>query len=166
MWFSLQIFKNSESGLIEVNEIMGLTPFGNGNKGWGPFRDPYTLPSSPYPIIDSAHFPKLIFQLFSGKGPMLACFVSDMIPISLLAVICVARHDVAKTLFFGYAFLTFAAYAVTFVSNSVVFRIVANHIRVVQSLQDRTRLLETRQVAIATLAQAVVPLVCQVSRGG
>ena len=85
-----------------------------------------------------------------------------MMPIALLAVICVARHDIAKWLFFVYAFLTFAAYLVTFVSNSLVFRIVANHIRVVQSLHDRTRLLETRQVAIATLAQAIVPLVCQV----
>lgn len=82
---------------------------------------------------------------------------------ALLAVICVARHDVGKWLFFGYAVLTFLAYVVTFVSNFVVFRIVAKHIPIVQSLHDKTRLLETRQVAIATFSQAMVPLVCQVS---
>lgn len=93
---------------------------------------------------------------------MVACFVSDMMPVALLAIIVTARHDIARLLFFIYTFLTFGAYVVTFVSNSLVFRIVASHIRVVQSLHDRNRLLETRQVAIATLAQAVVPLVCQV----
>ncbi|KAI6188851.1 hypothetical protein M3Y98_00398900 [Aphelenchoides besseyi] len=39
---------------------------------------------------------------------------------------------------------------------------VALHISVVQSLHDRTRLLETRQIALATLIQALVPLLCQV----
>ena len=39
----------------------------------------------------------------------------------------------------------------------------ARHIAVVQNLRDHARLIETRQVAVATLAQAFVPLVCQVS---
>jgi hypothetical protein len=85
-----------------------------------------------------------------------------MTPVILRAIICVARHDVAKWLFFGYAALTVVAYVVTFVSNTLVFRLVARHISVVQCLHDRTRLLETKQVALATCAQAVLPLVCQV----
>lgn len=39
----------------------------------------------------------------------------------------------------------------------------ARHISVVECLHDRTRLLETKQVALACCAQAILPLVCQVS---
>lgn len=97
---------------------------------------------------------------------MLFCFVFDMIPIALLAIICTSRHDIARVLFMIYAFLTFIAYLATFVSNSLVFRLVASHIKVVQLLHDKKKLLETRQVAIAALTQAIVPLVCQVRVGG
>src|SRR5689334_13299267 len=45
--------------------------------------------------------------------------------------------------------------ALTFLLNLAVFRFVAKHIRVVQSLRDRNRLAETRQVAMATLLQAL-----------
>ncbi|KAE9550370.1 hypothetical protein FO519_006411 [Halicephalobus sp. NKZ332] len=112
--------------------------------------------------VMAASKPKTYDKLFSGKRALVICALSDMTPMALLAVICVARHDIGKWLFFGYAVLTFLAYVVTFVSNFVVFRIVAKHIPVVQCLHDKTRLLETRQVAIATFSQAMVPLVCQV----
>lgn len=107
-----------------------------------------------------------------------------MLPVFLLCVICITRHDVAKWLFFGYAILTVFAHVVTFFANIMVFRMVsysetvfcllefdynnclilqvARHISVVQCLHDRTRLLETKQVALATCAQAILPLVCQV----
>uniref|UniRef100_A0AC34RIL6 G-protein coupled receptors family 1 profile domain-containing protein n=1 Tax=Panagrolaimus sp. JU765 TaxID=591449 RepID=A0AC34RIL6_9BILA len=112
--------------------------------------------------VFAASKPKVYNRLFSGKRAFAICIVSDFSPVALLAIICIARHDVGKWLFFSYAVLTFSAYVVTFVSNSIVFRIVAKHIPVVQSLHDKTRLLETRQVAAATLAQALVPIVCQV----
>uniref|UniRef100_A0AC34GQQ2 G-protein coupled receptors family 1 profile domain-containing protein n=1 Tax=Panagrolaimus sp. ES5 TaxID=591445 RepID=A0AC34GQQ2_9BILA len=112
--------------------------------------------------VVAASKPKTYDKLFSGKRALAVCAIADMAPIVLLVVICLSRHDTGRWLFFVYAFLTFAAYVVTFVSNIVVFRIVAKHIHVVQCLHDKTRLLETRQVALATLAQAVVPLVCQV----
>lgn len=38
----------------------------------------------------------------------------------------------------------------------------AKHISVVECLHDRTRLLETKQVAFATCAQAILPLICQI----
>ena len=92
----------------------------------------------------------------------MGCVVCDMMPVLLLAVICTAHHDVARYLFIAYALLTVSAYMLTFLLNSLVFRIVARHIHVVECLRDKTRLLETKQVAVSTLAQALVPLVCQV----
>uniref|UniRef100_A0A7E4UWA7 G_PROTEIN_RECEP_F1_2 domain-containing protein n=1 Tax=Panagrellus redivivus TaxID=6233 RepID=A0A7E4UWA7_PANRE len=112
--------------------------------------------------VVAAAKPKSYDKLFSGKRSFLVCVISDMAPIILLVIICTSRHDVGRWLFFAYAFLTVSAYIVTFVSNIVVFRIVSKHVRVVRCLHDKARLLETRQVAVATLAQAVVPLICQV----
>lgn len=91
------------------------------------------------------------------------CLLADAVPVGLLTAICIAHHDVAKCLFMVYAFVTTIAYILTFLLNFLVFRIVARHIHIVQCLLDRTRLLETKQVALSTLAQALVPLVCQVS---
>ncbi len=65
-------------------------------------------------------------------------------------------------LLYAYAILTCAAYLLVFVCNSLVFRRVAQHIGVVECLSDRSRLIETKQVAMATLAQALIPLACQV----
>lgn len=56
------------------------------------------------------------------------CLVADMLPVFLLAVICFARHDVAKWLFFAYAILTVLAHILTFVSNSLVFRMVSLYV--------------------------------------
>lgn len=103
-----------------------------------------------------------LFQLFSGRCALLICVASDMLPVVLLCIICMAKHSIAQYLFFGYALLTILAHIVTFISNSLVFRMVAKHIAVVQCLHDRTRLLETKQVASATFIQAILPLVCQV----
>ncbi|KAI6239122.1 Phospholipid/glycerol acyltransferase domain-containing protein [Aphelenchoides fujianensis] len=112
--------------------------------------------------VIAASQPKIYDQFFSGHRALLICLAADTFPLLLLTVICVARHDVAKWLFFFYAGSTVLAHLITFASNFMVFRMVARHIRVVQCLHDRTRLLETRQVAWATLLQAVIPLVCQV----
>ncbi|CAD5216454.1 unnamed protein product [Bursaphelenchus okinawaensis] len=112
--------------------------------------------------IVAASKPKTYDRLFSGYRAFIVCAVMDLLPVILLVVICTAHHDIARRLFFAYASLTVIAHGVTFVSNFLVFWLVANHIKVVECLHDRTRLLETRQVAVATLAQAVVPLICQV----
>ncbi|KAI6177495.1 hypothetical protein M3Y97_00913800 [Aphelenchoides bicaudatus] len=112
--------------------------------------------------VMAASKPKVYDQFFSGRSALLFCIVSDLLPVVLLCIICVARHDIAKWLFFGYAVLTVIAHVVTFVANTMVFRMVARHISVVQCLHDRVRLLETKQVALATCAQAVLPLICQI----
>ncbi|KAI6218449.1 hypothetical protein M3Y95_01165400 [Aphelenchoides besseyi] len=112
--------------------------------------------------VVAASQPKIYDQYFAGRRAVVICLASDLIPLFLLTVISFARHDVAKWLFFAFALLTVFAHVVTFVSNILVFRMVALHISVVQSLHDRTRLLETRQIALATLIQALVPLLCQV----
>ncbi|CAJ0583469.1 unnamed protein product, partial [Mesorhabditis spiculigera] len=112
--------------------------------------------------ILAASCPAVYEKLFAGPKAMLICILSDLAPVSLLVVMCFANQQLARWLFFCYAIVTVAAYLIAFISNTMVFRIVARHIRVVQSLRDASRLLETRQIAIATLAQALVPLVCQV----
>ncbi|CAI5455025.1 unnamed protein product [Caenorhabditis angaria] len=99
---------------------------------------------------------------FAGRRSLFFCLVLDFLPVALLYVICVVEHDVAKPLFYMFTIITALAYFVAFATNYMVFRVVAKHIRVVQNLRDQARLLETRQVAIATLAQAFIPLVCQV----
>ncbi|CAD5222347.1 unnamed protein product [Bursaphelenchus xylophilus] len=112
--------------------------------------------------IVAASRPRTYDRIFSGYRAFVVCAVMDLLPVILLIVISNAHHDIARWLFFAYASLTVVAHVVTFVSNFLVFWLVANHIKVVQCLHDRTRLLETRQVALATLAQAVVPMICQV----
>ncbi|KAI1725622.1 hypothetical protein DdX_02290 [Ditylenchus destructor] len=112
--------------------------------------------------IVAASKPQAYDKLFSGKRALLVCLLADAVPVGLLTAICIAHHDVAKCLFMVYAFVTTIAYILTFLLNFLVFRIVARHIHIVQCLLDRTRLLETKQVALSTLAQALVPLVCQV----
>ncbi|TMS37330.1 hypothetical protein L596_004283 [Steinernema carpocapsae] len=113
--------------------------------------------------VVAASKPKTYDKLFSGKRAVVVCLLSDTVPLAILGAICIAPSPTPQRwLFYLYAILTFGAYLVAFVSNSMVFRIVANHIQVVQCLHDRTRLIETRQVAFATLAQALIPLVCQV----
>ncbi|KIH61339.1 hypothetical protein ANCDUO_08393 [Ancylostoma duodenale] len=77
-------------------------------------------------------------------------------------MIMTVDQEHARWLYFTYAGLTVLSYVVAFLSNYVVFRVVARHIRVVQNLRDHVRLLETRQIALATFAQAIVPLICQV----
>ncbi|KAI6188381.1 hypothetical protein M3Y98_00348700 [Aphelenchoides besseyi] len=106
--------------------------------------------------------PKIYDQYFAGRRAVVICLASDLIPLFLLTIISFARHDVVKWLFFGFALLTVFAHMVTFVSNILVFRMVALHISFVQSLHDHTRLLRTRQIALVTLIQALVPLLCQV----
>ncbi|EYC20036.1 hypothetical protein Y032_0023g836 [Ancylostoma ceylanicum] len=81
--------------------------------------------------------------------------------ISLQMIMTVDQEN-ARLLYFTYAGFTVLSYIVAFLSNYVVFRVVARHIRVVQNLRDHVRLLETRQIALATFAQAIVPLICQV----
>ncbi|KAK0397753.1 hypothetical protein QR680_002253 [Steinernema hermaphroditum] len=112
--------------------------------------------------VVAASNPKIYDKLFSGKRAVAVCLLSDTIPIAILVAICIAPLAPGRYLFYLYAILTFAAYLVAFVSNSMVFLIVKSHISVVQCLHDRTRLIETKQVAFATLAQALIPLVCQV----
>uniref|UniRef100_A0A915CZX5 G protein-coupled receptor n=1 Tax=Ditylenchus dipsaci TaxID=166011 RepID=A0A915CZX5_9BILA len=112
--------------------------------------------------IVAASRPKAYDKLFSGNRALLGCLLADMLPVVLLGVICISHHDIARYLFIGYAALTVLAYVLTFFLNFLVFRLVAQHIQVVECLHDRTRLLETKQVALSTLAQALVPLVCQV----
>ncbi|CAD6188865.1 unnamed protein product [Caenorhabditis auriculariae] len=106
--------------------------------------------------------PSLYTTLFTGRRSMFFCLISDMLPVSLLYLICLVGPDLARLLFYMFATITVAAYIVAFATNYIVFRIVARHIRVVQNLRDQARLLETRQIAIATLGQAFIPLVCQV----
>uniref|UniRef100_A0A1I7WUG9 G_PROTEIN_RECEP_F1_2 domain-containing protein n=1 Tax=Heterorhabditis bacteriophora TaxID=37862 RepID=A0A1I7WUG9_HETBA len=105
--------------------------------------------------------PGIYSMLFSGHRSLFFCFLFDVLPISVLYVICVVDHDLARWLFYLYAVITVVSYLIAFTSNYMVFRIVARHICVVQNLRDQARLLETRQIAVATLAQAFVPLVCQ-----
>ncbi|VDM74315.1 unnamed protein product [Strongylus vulgaris] len=115
--------------------------------------------------------PHLSIWLFSGRRSLLVCVLFDLAPIALLfmvdiqlhisqMIMTVGRQERARWLYF-YAGLTVLSYIVAFLSNYMVFRIVARHIRVVQNLRDHVRLLETRQIALATFAQAIVPLICQ-----
>ncbi|CCD69982.1 G_PROTEIN_RECEP_F1_2 domain-containing protein [Caenorhabditis elegans] len=99
---------------------------------------------------------------FGGRRSLIFCIFLDFLPVCILYLICVVEHDVAKVLFYIFAFITTLAYFVAFTTNYMVFRVVAKHIQVVENLHDQARLLETRQVAIATLAQAIIPLFCQV----
>uniref|UniRef100_A0A1I7SZT2 G_PROTEIN_RECEP_F1_2 domain-containing protein n=1 Tax=Caenorhabditis tropicalis TaxID=1561998 RepID=A0A1I7SZT2_9PELO len=126
-------------------------------------------------VNDDHHIPSqflyyMTLAFYGSFGTMICAIV----PISLSRVlalsnaalyttlICVVEHDVAKVLFYIFAFITTFAYFVAFTTNYMVFRVVAKHIKVVENLRDQARLLETRQVAIATLAQAIIPLFCQV----
>ncbi|CAJ0609140.1 unnamed protein product [Cylicocyclus nassatus] len=106
--------------------------------------------------------PHLYNWLFSGRRSLLVCVIFDLAPIALLFMILAVDQDQSKLLYFTYAGLTVLSYIVAFLSNYMVFRIVARHILVVQNLRDHVRLLETRQIALATFAQAIVPLICQV----
>ncbi|PIC15172.1 hypothetical protein B9Z55_022251 [Caenorhabditis nigoni] len=99
---------------------------------------------------------------FGGRRSLFFCVFLDLLPIGILYLICVVDHDLAKFLFYCFASITTFAYFVAFTTNYMVFRVVAKHIKVVENLHDQARLLETRQVAIATLAQAIIPLFCQV----
>uniref|UniRef100_A0A8R1E2R2 Uncharacterized protein n=1 Tax=Caenorhabditis japonica TaxID=281687 RepID=A0A8R1E2R2_CAEJA len=85
----------------------------------------------------------------------------DVIPVGILYLICIVNHEVAKALFYAFATITILAYLIAYTTNYMVFRIVAKHIKVVENLKYQARLIETRQVAIATLAQAIIPLICQ-----
>ncbi|CAB3400596.1 unnamed protein product [Caenorhabditis bovis] len=105
---------------------------------------------------------KLYKTFFDGHKSLLFCILLDSLPVAILYIICVADHDVAKSMFYLFAAITIFAYFISFATNYMVFRVVARHIEVVQNLRDQVRLLETRQVAIATLAQALIPLLCQV----
>ncbi|CAP20737.2 Protein CBG24032 [Caenorhabditis briggsae] len=117
--------------------------------------------------------------IFGGRRSLFFCVFLDLLPIGILYLICVVDHDLAKILFYCFAFITTFAYFVAFTTNYMVFRVVgesvfsselflcfipAKHIKVVENLHDQARLLETRQVAIATLAQAIIPLFCQVRK--
>ncbi|PAV88205.1 hypothetical protein WR25_05225 isoform B [Diploscapter pachys] len=107
--------------------------------------------------------PVLYSYMFSGRRSVYFCLIADFLPVSVLYLICQVDHDTARWLFYGYAILTVIAYLLAFSTNYMVFQIVARHICIVQNLRDQNRLLETRQVALATLGQALIPLVCQVN---
>ncbi|KAL6724438.1 hypothetical protein Aduo_019329 [Ancylostoma duodenale] len=107
--------------------------------------------------------PHLSNWLFSGRRSIAICVLFDVIPI--VALICMnvtVGKEHKRWLNFAYTGLTILSYIVAFLLNYIVFRIVARHIRVVQNLRDHVRLLETRQIALATFAQAIIPLICQV----
>ncbi|CAI4223946.1 unnamed protein product [Auanema sp. JU1783] len=101
-------------------------------------------------------------SLCYGGMSIIFCLLADFLPVTLLYIISLQDYNSARITFIFYGFITVVAYVIAFVSNYMVFQIVARHIHVVQNLQDEARLLETRQVAFATLAQAIVPLICQV----
>ncbi|RCN36923.1 hypothetical protein ANCCAN_17186 [Ancylostoma caninum] len=108
--------------------------------------------------------PHLSNWLFSGRRSIAICVLFDVIPI--VALICMniaVGKEHKRWLNSAYTGLTILSYIVAFLLNYIVFRIVARHIRVVQNLRDHARLLETRQIALATFAQAIIPLICQVS---
>jgi hypothetical protein len=50
---------------------------------------------------------------------------------------------------------------IVFVCNMALFRYISRHVQVVASLENRRRLLETRQLARATCIQAITPLCIQ-----
>uniref|UniRef100_A0A914USY0 G protein-coupled receptor n=1 Tax=Plectus sambesii TaxID=2011161 RepID=A0A914USY0_9BILA len=109
--------------------------------------------------------PQLYERLFTQRMVFVVCFVFDTLPLAVLIILAdpwsLWRPNHTYWLI-AHAAVTILAYLLTFVCNTLVFRKVARHIAVVGCLQHRSRLLETRQVAIATLAQAIVPLFCQV----
>ncbi|CAB3400597.1 unnamed protein product [Caenorhabditis bovis] len=93
---------------------------------------------------------------FYGSFGTMIC---ALVPISLSRVLALSNTKLYKTFFDGHKSLLFC---ILLDSLPVAILYVTRHIEVVQNLRDQVRLLETRQVAIATLAQALIPLLCQV----
>lgn len=95
--------------------------------------------------------PKLYERLFAKRLVFVVCFVFDTLPVVLLVILAdpwsLWRPHPTYWLA-AYAAVTILAYLVTFVCNAMVFRKVARHIAVVECLQHRSRLLETRQVKL------------------
>ncbi|CAL2052817.1 unnamed protein product [Caenorhabditis brenneri] len=109
-------------------------------------------------VSNTTPFPKM----FGHRRLIILCLLLDFVPIGILYLICILEHDIAKLLFYLFAFITTFAYFLAFATNYMVFRVVSKHVKVVENLRDKVRLLETRQIAIATFAQAIIPLFCQV----
>ncbi|ETN70183.1 hypothetical protein NECAME_05004 [Necator americanus] len=106
-----------------------------------------------------------IFCTISGFCPVIlffSVFFSDFFEYRKNQLIMIVDDEHAKWLYFIYIGFTVLSYIVAFLSNYIVFRTVARHIRVIQNLRDHVRLLETRQIALATFAQAIIPLISQV----
>ncbi|EGT54810.1 hypothetical protein CAEBREN_30054 [Caenorhabditis brenneri] len=71
-------------------------------------------------LSNTTPFPKM----FGHRRLIILCLLLDFVPIGILYLICILEHDIAKLLFYLFAFITTFAYFLAFATNYMAFRVV------------------------------------------